>query len=162
MPEHKSIRIRLVSQYDALFIPEFHSPIDNSHQSAIRNIDTYIPNYSASHFWIRYACDPTTQDPELRFFYFKLYIAGKFAVAWGCGAGDEWKGETLFVPGGSDSTDGSVATREKLGLFFPSDAEGSSEVPTFEIQVYRAKARKIRERAYASEAVVKGGNGGVQ
>jgi hypothetical protein len=159
MPEHNSIRIRLVSQYDALFIPEFHSPIENSHQSAIRNIDTYIPNYSASHFWIRYACDPTTQDPELRFFYFKLYIAGEFAVAWGCGAQDEWNGETFFLPSNSGSADGS---REKLGLFFPSDAEGSSEVPTFEIRVYRANARKRREREYAPDAVVKGGSGGVQ
>jgi hypothetical protein len=159
MPEHKSIRIRLVSQYDALFIPEFHSPIDNSHQSAIRNIDTYIPNYSASHFWIRYACDPTTQDPELRFFYFRLYIAGKFAVAWGCGAQDEWNGEAFFVPSNSVSADGS---REKLGFFFPSDVGGIPEVPTFEIRVYRARARKSREREYAPEAVVKSGDGGVQ
>jgi hypothetical protein len=159
MLEHNSIRIRLVSQYDALFVPEFHSPIDNSHQSATHSIDTYIPNYSASHFWIRYACDPTTQYPGLRFFYFKLYIAGKFAVAWGCGAQDEWTGETFFVPSDSGSADGS---RKKLGLFFPSDAEGISEVPTFEIRVYRAKARKRREREYAAEAVVKSENGGVQ
>jgi hypothetical protein len=158
MPEHNGIQIRLVSQYDAMFIREYHSPASDSNQSTTHSIDTYIPNYSSSHFWIRYACDEPRQEPEIRFFYFKLFIAGKFAVAWGCGAQDDWCGETFFVP--SDS--GSVATREKWGLFFPRDVEGDSEVPTFEIRVYRAKARRRPEREYVSAVVAKSGDGGVQ
>jgi hypothetical protein len=160
MPEHNGIRIGLVSQYDAIFIPEYHSPTIHDHQTqpTTHNIDIYIPNYSSSHFWIRYACDETMQEPEIRFFYFKLFIGGKFALAWGCGAQDDWCGETFFVP--SDS--GSVATREKLGLFFPSDVEGDSEVPTLKIRVYRATARRRWEREYASAAVVQGSEGGLR
>lgn len=90
----------------------------------------------------------------MRFFYFKLYINGKFSVAWGCGAQDEWEGKTLFVP--------SYVDRGKLGLFFPRDIEGTSEVPALEIMVYRAKARRRQERQYASTAKVSGRDDVVQ
>jgi hypothetical protein len=160
MPEHNGIRIKLVSQYDAMFVPEYHSLIDRDHEThpTTHRIDNYIPNYSSSHFWIRYACDETMQEPEIRFFYFKLFIAGRFAVAWGCGAQDDWCGEMFSLP----SDTGSATTREKLGLFFPSSVEGDSEGPTFEILVYRAKARRRQEREYASAAVVQGGKGGLR
>lgn len=162
MPEHNGIRIGLISQYDAMFIPEYKSPDNDESHIATRGVDTYIPNYAGSQFWIRYACDATTQELEIRFFYFKLFIAGEFAVAWGCGAQDEWKGETSFVPSDAGLIDGGVSTREKLGLFFPRDVEGSADVPTFEIRVYRATARKRQERQYASAAVLEGRDGGVQ
>jgi hypothetical protein len=162
MPEHNGVRIALISQYDILFIPEYHSPNNDANQANTRAIDIYIANYAASHFWIRYACDATTLETGTRFFYFKLYIGGKFAVAWGCGAQDEWQGETFFVPSEAASTDDSKACREKLGMFFPRDVEVAPEVLTFEIRVYRAKARKRQARQYTSAAMVKSGDGGVQ
>jgi hypothetical protein len=156
MPEQKGIHIALVSQYDAMLIPEYHPP-NESHDDAEREtatVDTYISNYAASQFWIRYACDMSTQELETRFFYFKLYVAGTFAVAWGCGAQDEWEGKTLFVP--------SAVGREKLGLFFPRDIEGDTQAPALEIRVYRAKARRRQERQYAPTTEVQGRDGAVQ
>lgn len=138
MPEHSGIHIALVSQDDAMLIREYHYPDENNTDNEIhtgtRTVDTYVSNYAASQFWIRYACDMSTKEPETRFFYFKLYVAGTFSVAWGCGAQDEWEGKTFFVP--------KDVGREKLGLFFPSDVEGAPEVPALEIRVYRAKARR--------------------
>ncbi|KAM0709655.1 hypothetical protein Q7P35_003695 [Cladosporium inversicolor] len=158
MPKHRGIHIALVSQYDAKLIPEHCSPDesddDAGRESQIRTIDTYISNYAASQFWIRYACDMSTQGLETRFFYFKLYVAGTFAVAWGCGAQDEWEGKTLFVP--------KNVGREKLGLFFPRDIEGTSQAPTLEIRVCRAKARRRQERQYAPTAELQGTDGAVQ
>jgi hypothetical protein len=158
MPEHRGIHIALVSQYDAMLIPEYHSPDEGSddaeRETDTRTVDAYISNYAASQFWIRYACDMSTQEPETRFFYFKLYVNGTFAVAWGCGAQDEWEGKTLFVP--------KDVGREKLGLFFPRDIDGTSQAPALEIRVHRAKARRRQERQYAPTAEIQGGDGAVQ
>lgn len=158
MPEHRGIHIALVSQYDAKLIPEHYSPDENDDDAGkepqIRTIDTYISNYAASQFWIRYACDISTQELETRFFCFKLYIAGTFAVAWGCGAQDEWEGKTLFVP--------KDVGREKLGLFFPRDLKEISQAPALEIRVYRAKARRRQERQYAPTTEIQGGDGVIQ
>ena len=158
MPEHKGIHIALVSQYDAKLIPEHHSPNesdnDDEREDDIQTVDTYISNYAASQFWIRYACDMSTQGLETRFFYFKLYVAGTFAVAWGCGAQEEWEGKTLFVP--------KDVGREKLGLFFPRDIAQTSQAPALEIRVYRAKARRRQERRYAPTAELQGEDGAVQ
>jgi hypothetical protein len=158
MPEYRGIHIALVSQYDAMLIPEHHPPNekddDAERQIGMRTVNAYISNYSASQFWIRYACDMSTKEPETRFFYFKLYIAGTFSVAWGCGAQDEWEGKTLFVP--------KDVGREKLGLFFPHDVKGTSQTPALEIQVYRAKARRRQERQYAPTVEVQGRDGAVQ
>ena len=159
MPEHKGIHIALVSQYDAMLIPEYH-PLGESENNTEREsgtqktVDTYISNYAASQFWIRYACDISTREPETRFFYFKLYINGTFSVAWGCGAQDEWEGTTLFVP--------KDVGREKLGLFFPRDIDGTSQEQVLEIRIYRAKARRRVERQYAPTAGIQGGDGAVQ
>jgi len=147
MPQHRGVHIALVSQYDAMFIPEYRSPEDGEGQKREADthaVDAYISNYAASQFWIRYACDMSTQDLETRFFYFKLYVAGIFSVAWGCGAQDEWEGQTLFVP--------NDVSREKLGLFFPRNVDATAEMPAFEVLVYRAKARRRQERQYASTA----------
>lgn len=160
MPEHKGIHVALISQYDAMLIPEYHSPTDDNDTQATQHIDTYIPNYAASQFWIRYACDTTNQSPETRFYYFKLYVAGKPVVAWGCGAQDEFMGETLFIP--SDARSDDNGPRQKLGLFFPRDAKASPNVPSFEIRVFRARARKRQERHYADGDLAQGGAGGVQ
>ena len=146
-----------MSQYDAMLIPEHHSPDENSNVNERENtraIDTYISNYTASQFWIRYACDTSSQGPETRFFYFKLYINGTFSAAWGCGAQDEWEGKTLFVP--------KDVGREKLGLFFPRDLKEISQAPALEIRVYRAKARRRQERQYAPTTEIQGGDGAVQ
>jgi len=152
MPEHRGIHITLVSQYDAMLIPEYHSPDESDdfaeREPGVRTVDTYVSNYAASQFWIRYACDESTKEPETRFFYFKLYVAGVLSVAWGCGAQDEWEGKTHFVP--------KDVGREKLGLFFPRDVEGTPEMPALEIQVYRAKARRRQERQYAPTAEIQG------
>jgi hypothetical protein len=158
MPEYKGVHVALVSQYDAMLIPEHHPPNekddDAERLTGTRTVDAYISNYAASQFWIRYACDKSTKEPETRFFYFKLYIAGTFSVAWGCGAHDEWEGKTLFVP--------KDVGREKLGFFFPHDIEGTSQTPALEIRVYRAKARRRQERQYAPTAEVQGKDGAVQ
>ena len=74
----------------------------------------------------------------------------------------EWKGETSFVPSDAGLIDGGNTTREKLGLFFPRDVQVTTEVPTFEIRVHRAKARKRQERKYTSAEMIQGGDGGVQ
>ena len=159
MPEHRGVHIALVSQYDAMFIPEYRSP-DNEEgderekQASTHTIDTFISNYAAGQFWIRYACDMASQDLETRFFFFKLYVGGAFSVAWGCGAQDEWEGETSFAP--------SEISREKLGLFFPRNAVSTSEVPAFEIRVYRAKARRRQERQYAATAMARDKDEAVQ
>lgn len=162
MPKHKGVRIALVSQYDAMLIPEYRSPHVDETQAATHSVDTYISNYAASQFWIRYACDATTQEPETRFFFFKLYVAGQFSVAWGCGAQDEWQGQTFFVPSDVCMTDDGTTPRKKLGFFFPRDIEVMSEVPALEFRVYRATARRRQERQYASEAVAQGGDDRVQ
>jgi len=152
MPEHKGIHITLVSQYDAMLIPEYHSPDESDdfaeREPGVRAVDTYVSNYAASQFWIRYACDESTKEPETRFLYFKLYVNGVLSVAWGCGAQDEWEGKTHFVP--------KDVGREKLGLFFPRNAEGVPEAPALEIRVYRAKARRRQERQYAPTAEIQG------
>lgn len=158
MPERKGIHIALVSQYDAMLIPEYHplgeSDSNTETEAGTRTVDTYISNYAASQFWIRYACDMSTQEPETRFFYFKLYINGTFSVAWGCGAQNEWEGTTLFVA--------KDVGREKLGLFFPRDIDGTSQEPALEIRVHRAKARRREERQYAPTAEIQSGDGAVQ
>ena len=150
MPEHRGIHVALVSQYDAMLVPEHHSPNESDDHAAreagAQTVNTYISNYAASQFWIRYACDMSAQERDTRFFYFKLYINGTFAVAWSCGAQDEWEGKTLFVP--------RDVGREKLGLFFPRDIDGTSQAPTLEIRVYRAKARRRQQRQYASTAEI--------
>lgn len=158
MPEHRGIQIALVSQYDAMLISEHLSPDESDddarRESENRIVDAYISNYAASQFWIRYACDMSTQESETRFFYFKLYVNETFAVAWGCGAQDEWEGNTLFVP--------KDVGREKLGLFFPRDIKGTSQGPALEIRVYRAKARRRQERQYTPTAEIQGGDASVQ
>lgn len=161
MPEHKGIHIAVISQYDAKLIPEYRSPTgDEDSQATTHHVDVYIPSYTASQFWIRYACNTTTQGPDTRFYYFKLYVAGNFVVAWGCGAQDEWMGETLFVP--SDARSADNGSRQKLGLFFPHDVETTPDVPAFEIRVYRARARKRQERQYADGDLIQGDEHGVQ
>jgi hypothetical protein len=159
MPEHRGIHIALVSQYDAMFIPEHRSLVHDKGDEEARaadthNVDTFNSNYTASQFWIRYACDMATQDSTTRFFFFKLYVGGVFSVAWGCDAQDEWEGETSFAP--------SEISHEKLGLFFPRSVVSTSEVPAFEIRVYRAKARRRQERQYAPTAMARDKDEAVQ
>lgn len=171
MPVHNGVHISLISQYDAMLVPEYRSPNNDMNEAhdnerndgknaASHHIDTYIPNYAASQFWIRYACDTTDEEPDTRFYYFKLYLGGEFIVAWGCGAQDGWMGETLFVP--SEMRSDNQGPRGRLGLFFPPDGEATSDVPTFEIRIYRARARKRQERQYADPNSVRDRDNGVR
>lgn len=158
MPTHQGIRIALVSQFDALALPEYHFPRGgHGDEPSAHVVDAHVPVYGASQFWIRYSCRAPLETPEIRFFYFKLYVAGKFTVAWSCGEQDGWKGKTIFVPDDSRSSesDGSKAPRRKLGLFFP-DVEAirsAGDRPALEIHVFRAKARKREHRHYTPQDV---------
>lgn len=152
MPKHQGIRISLISQYDAKKIPEYRNADHDLHATA-NAVDVSIPIYPSSQFWIRYSCRQPPQGSDIHFFYFKLYVAGKFQVAWGCGSQDKWKGETVFVPTEARPLESSSQSErpfhQKLGLFFPR-AGGTirNSDPTFEIRVYRAKARKRENRQY--------------
>lgn len=165
MPKSQGIRIALVSQYDAKRIPEYHLA-DQKPSETSNAVDAIIPIYSCSQFWIRYSCRPPPKESNIRFFYFKLYVAGKFQVAWGCGAQDEWKGVTVFIPvevrTGETLEEGRAPPRQKLGLFFAREGEVSGSDPSFEIRVFRAKARKREHRQYTVGDLDEAGAGGIQ
>lgn len=156
---YKGIRIALVSQYDAMSLPQSVDPgSDKDLAGAPDAVDISISACPSSQFWIHYSCDAPARDSDTQFYYFKLHVAGKFQVAWGCGAQDDWKGKTMFVPAESGSSNDGKARREKLGLFFPHVEEAPSDdtQTMFEIRVYRAKARKRQQRQYALKLVDEG------
>ncbi|KAM0719840.1 hypothetical protein Q7P37_003975 [Cladosporium fusiforme] len=154
MPKHRGIRMSLISQYDAKKIPEYREANDQSPATA-NAVNVSIPVYPSSQFWIRYSCHPPSPGSDTRFFYFKLYVDGEFKVAWGCGSQDKWKGEMVFIPNEARPIEpldsGKRPLHQRLGLFFPRRGGANGHDPTFEIHVYRAKARKREQRQYAVE-----------
>lgn len=164
MPRHNGIRISLISQYDAKKIPEYRNV--NRASPSPEVVDVSIPIYSSSQFWIRYSCRLPPQGSCIQYYYFKLYVAGQFQVAWGCGLQDKWKGETVFIPTETSAPESSDEDKKppypKLGLFFPRTGGTGGCDPTFEIRVYRAKARKRQQRQYAVDDPHQTGANGVR
>ena len=122
-------------------------------------IETYIPIYPSSQFWICYDCPPPDWDEEqeVKYYYFKLFFDGKCVLSWGVGEQDNWRGKTIFglFDGGRDFEGKRIV--EKRGLFFP---DASVVDPGgFEIRVFRAKARRREPVRYQSVSEVVGGGG---
>ena len=185
MPEYAGFSTSLISQYDAATIPEsfvrvvttptlrsLHldnicdSPglsqhpdktFSDLHKKATTVIETYIPIYQKSQFWVCYECPPPSQDEddEVRYYYFKLCYDGRYVLSWGVGEEEHWRGKTTFglFDGGRDFEGKRIV--EKRGLFYPStpaqDAEG------FEIKIFRAKARRREPVRYQTVNETTGG-----
>jgi hypothetical protein len=132
------------SQFWISYICNPH-PINHSHPPGNPSVE---PAASA---------DQGDQVEEVRFFYFKLLIEGSCVLSWGVGAEETWRGKTVvgFFDGGTDFEGRRVV--EKRGLFFGSgnalrtslDSETMEMSSTsFEVQVFRAKARRRSEVQY--------------
>ncbi len=170
MPTFREITITVQSQYDAETIPEdpLSSRASVSETGSSNNLrqeetvhpanlprttEVSIPTYPSSQFWIRYSCRPPagrlSSGDEVRYYYFKLIIAGKCVVSWGIGEEEGWSGKTVYAPftAGTDFEGKKVV--EKRGLFFPNAPAGIGG-GGFEIRVYRAKARRREGTRYES------------
>lgn len=100
---------------------------------------------------------------SVKYFYFKLLLTGICVLSWGVGAEEGWRGRTVcgFMDGGTDFEGRRVV--EKRGFFFGGERAGRSGMGKggaeggFEIQVFRAKARRRQQVRY--ERVEGGGEG---
>ena len=171
MPTLDGISVSLQSQYDALTIPEFvkqgsrYHSVDPSNSTAwtasstspfsrISTLEVNIPALPSSQFWISYFCLPPSPEGsqeanEVRFFYFKLFTSGKCVLSWGVGEREQWQGKLMFglFEAGTTDFEGKRDV-EKKGLFFPKKLEAKDVGVSFEIKVFRAKARKCDSLRY--------------
>ncbi|KAF2773770.1 hypothetical protein EJ03DRAFT_68719 [Teratosphaeria nubilosa] len=177
MPTLNDITVTLQSQYDALAIPEFASKDallndasptptrqyyvsdgeDEARASAIepilptdkQSIDAYIPTYPSSQFWICYQCPGFQSDivEGVGYYYFKFIVGDRCFLSWGSGAEDSWCGKTMFglFDGGTDFEGRQMV--ERRGLFFAHDFYLAGD-ETFEIRVFRAKARRREKTSH--------------
>ncbi|KAH9833942.1 hypothetical protein Tdes44962_MAKER08698 [Teratosphaeria destructans] len=177
MPTLHGITVTLQSQYDALAIPEFASKdallndasptptrqyyvsdgeaearasaLDSILPTDEHSIDAFIPTYPSSQFWICYQCPGFQSDPiqDVRYYYFKLIVGDKCFLSWGSGAEDSWCGKTMFglFDGGTDFEGRQMV--ERRGLFFAHDIYLAGD-ETFEIRVFRAKARRREKTSH--------------
>lgn len=142
MPVNRGIALSLQSQYDALAVPEFAPPPGRSSPSRALNestVEVYTPIYPGSQFWIVFCClEPV--EPEVRHHFFKLMVDGTCLLSWGCGKARSGRiGFGIFGGAGQDLNGQSLV--EKRAFVFPPETGTGS----FEIQVFRAKARRREE-----------------
>lgn len=99
-----------------------------------------IPTYPCSQFWINYSCEPP-YDAQVQYYYFKLFVGGKYILSWGVGQTEGWGGKTMYglYSAGTDFDGRKIV--EKKGMFFPKKTK-QDDGGAFEIRVFRAKARK--------------------
>ncbi|SMY23645.1 unnamed protein product [Zymoseptoria tritici ST99CH_1A5] len=170
MPKYRGFSIFLKSQYDALTIPEFvappsifetpprrlQPPTDGSSSAPPKDspstpkpprISTvYVPIYPGSQFWIHYACP--VPDGHVSFYYFKLFVRGQCLLSWGVGEENDFQGRLAFgvYDGGQDFQGRQVL--EKRAFFFPTTDVGARRSGSFELRVYRSRARKREPPKY--------------
>lgn len=149
MPTYLNLTLSLISQYDAMSLPEFHPPTSDandpfsSHPALISEsqpiVSVYIPTYPCSTFWLSYTISPP--HPTKILYYFKLFINGTHVVSWGCGEKNNYTGKTMF-----GLFRGPLGGLERRMLSFASEDTGrrmSSEM--MEVRVYRSKGRRRME-----------------
>lgn len=154
MPSYRTITLALISQYDAMTIPEFAPPSTPADPFTVSPklvspdhacVSVYIPTYPCSQFWLTYSVSPPW--PPGLFYYFKLYINGNMITNWGCGEGDGYKGKTMF--GLYQAMKGSIKLPdvERRALVFGPPAQGQDCIPdslddVMEVKVFRSNGRK--------------------
>jgi hypothetical protein len=150
MPSYANISLSLISQYDALAIPEYKppatdldDPFDSCPSSLISPtrplISVYIPTYPGSTFWIQYVVSPPHSPKSL--YYFKLFLNGAHIVSWGCGEKDGYEGRTMF---GLFHDPNGKYERRMLGFGLETRESKMRENNFLEVRVYRAKGRRRR------------------
>ena len=142
MPVHRGIALSLQSQYDALSVPEYAPPPGRSPPSRALDdstVEVYTPIYPGSQFWIVFGClEPV--EPEVRHHFFKLMVGGTCLLSWGCGKARSGRiGFGIFDGAGQDINGQPLV--EKRAFVFPPETDCGS----FEIQVFRSKARRREE-----------------
>jgi len=147
MPTYLNLTLALISQYDAMSLPEFQPPTSepndpfSSHPALISEsqpiVSVYIPAYPCSTFWLSYTISPP-HSPEV-LYYFKLFINGTHIVSWGCGEKENYTGKTMF-----GLFRGPLGTLERRMFSFTSEdvARRSMSSEMMEVKVYRSKGRR--------------------
>ncbi|KAI9817643.1 MAG: hypothetical protein M1832_004647 [Thelocarpon impressellum] len=142
MPTYRSITLSLVSQYDILTIPEFPPPPSALPAALTSLVQTYIPTYPSSQFWLTYSI--AGPHPPGLLYYFKLFLNGAHVISWGVGEEERFRGKTVFAL--FDAGDGlwSAAGRrtrllEKRAFCFGPDGDDEGAM---EVRVFRAGGRK--------------------
>ncbi|MCJ1244100.1 hypothetical protein MMC30_001298 [Trapelia coarctata] len=162
MPTYLNLTLALISQYDAMSLPEFQPPASspndpfNSHPALISEsqpiVSVYIPTYPCSTFWLSYTIAPP--HPPKILYYFKLFINGTHIVSWGCGEKENYTGKTMF---GLFRGPLGVLERGMLSFSSEDDAGRSMSSEMMEVRVYRSKGRrKIEPKVEEFKAGVDG------
>ena len=98
MPSLCGINISLVSQPENIVLPEYIDPPnpdkDENGSSKYPTISAYISITKNSQFWIIYSIP--SPCPLSNYYYFKMTLADKVVLCWGCGARDGYQGKVMF------------------------------------------------------------------
>lgn len=147
MPAYLNLTLSLISQFDAMSLPEFQPPLSDpidpfsSHPALISEsqpiVSVYIPTYPCSTFWLSYSILPP--HPSKSLYYFKLFVSGTHIVSWGCGEKENYTGKTMF--GLFREPQGGLQRRV---LSFASEDNGRQTISSemMEVRVYRSKGRR--------------------
>lgn len=163
MPTYKNITISLRSSAQETaplleFPPPPHLPGVRIEDAQSSTATVYVLASPGLTFWIAYHVKPPAlsimDQPDVKYFLFKLYMEGRHVVTWAVGEEDEWKGKTMFGlfenqawRGGVEKRAFTFATGEKGGMKdVDVDAEKDHEERFMEIKVFRASARKRVQR----------------
>lgn len=194
MPTHRGIFVTLQSQFDALMIPEYppsnQAPQDTGLSPPLGpTIETEIPRYPGSRFWIVYSCLPPVlahisatdlwtpgrpasplhhdvEGQQVKYFYFKLYLVGvsEAVVSWGVEAGQGWEGKVGFGFFDAERDFQGKQVVEKRGLFFGlqtrADVDDESQERDEGFQLKVFRAKgRIRERVCYPPCIASGSRG---
>ena len=152
MPFFCGIDIKLVSQPENIILPEYVGP-SNGNKDATGNskcqvITAHIPVTKNSQFWILYSIP--SPCPLSGYYYFRITLADKIVLSWGCGAKDGYQGKVMFaLVNERDSWMGSNSMEKRI--FSAVDCNSTVSIPEttiMTIAVYRAKGRKRISRKY--------------
>lgn len=156
MPTYDGATVYLISQYDARICPEYSpgKPLDpfiedvKLYEKEKRTINVYTPVYPNSQLWVAYDMKPPYTVPEVKYYYFKLFINGRQIVSWGCGEEQKWQGKTMFGMYASCTLMDRkwVPCIETRTFSFGRGEDGNDTTEPrqdfIEIRMFRAKARK--------------------
>ncbi|KKY28250.1 putative protein of unknown function DUF1793 [Diplodia seriata] len=159
MPTYKNITLSLRSSAHETaplleFPPPPHLPGVRIEDARSSTATVYVPASPGLTFWIAYHIKPPAylEDPDVKYFLFKLYMEGRHVVTWAVGEEDAWKGKTMFGLFENAAWRGGV---EKRAFAFAAGREGDGgdvdverdhEERFMEVRVLRASARKRVQR----------------
>ncbi|KAL0256939.1 hypothetical protein SLS55_007748 [Diplodia seriata] len=159
MPTYKNITLSLRSSAHETaplleFPPPPHLPGVRIEDARSSTATVYVPASPGLTFWIAYHIKPPAylEDPDVKYFLFKLYMEGRHVVTWAVGEEDGWKGKTMFGLFENAAWRGGV---EKRAFAFAAGREGDGgdvdverdhEERFMEVRVLRASARKRVQR----------------